>query len=201
MERIEHEATRMGRLVEDLLLLARLDQGRPLEREPVDVVTVALDAVAAAGAVEPDRPITVDIGEGPAEVRGDQFRLRQVVDNLLANVRDHTPPGTRASVRVSATDGDVTLVVADEGPGMSTEDVSHAFDRFWQAGGRRLGRRARRRPGPVDRGRDRRRPRRADRLRRRPGPRVDVHHHPPSLTGDAEPAPTCLPAGASTLSA
>jgi two-component system, OmpR family, sensor kinase len=135
MDRIEHEAMRMGHLVEDLLLLARLDQGRPLEREPVDVVTVALDAVAAAGAVEPQRPIRVDIGDGPAEVEGDPFRLRQVVDNLLANVREHTPPGTPASVRVAAADGNVTVVIADEGPGMTGEEAAHAFDRFWQAGG------------------------------------------------------------------
>jgi two-component system OmpR family sensor kinase len=135
MERIEHEAMRMSHLVEDLLLLARLDQGRPLEREPVDLVPLALDAVAAAGAVEPERPITVEIEEGPAEVRGDPNRLRQVVDNLLANVREHTAPATPASVRVAATDAHVTLVVSDEGPGMSADDASHAFDRFWQAGG------------------------------------------------------------------
>jgi two-component system OmpR family sensor kinase len=135
MDRIEHEAMRMSHLVEDLLLLARLDQGRPLEQEPVDLLTVALDAVAAAGAVEPERPIRVDVGEGPVEVRGDPFRLRQVVDNLLANVREHTPPGTPASVGVSATEANVTLIVVDEGPGMSSEEASHAFDRFWQAGG------------------------------------------------------------------
>jgi two-component system OmpR family sensor kinase len=133
MARIEHEAMRMGHLVEDLLLLARLDQGRPLEREPVDLGTVVLDTVASAGAVEPDRPIRVELGEGPAEVQGDPNRLRQVLDNLLANVREHTPPGTPASVRLVATDADVALVVADEGPGMTADDASHAFDRFWQA--------------------------------------------------------------------
>ena len=135
MSRIEHEAMRMGHLVDDLLLLARLDQGRPLDRSPVDLAAVALDAVAAAGAVEPERPIRVDIGEDPAEVRGDAVRLRQVVDNLLANVREHTPAGTPASVRVVAGDAGVTVVVADEGPGMSAEEASRAFDRFWQAGG------------------------------------------------------------------
>jgi two-component system OmpR family sensor kinase len=135
MARIEHEAVRMGSLVEDLLLLARLDQGRPLEREPVDVVNVALEAVAAAGAVEPDRPIRVDIGEGPVEVLGDAHRLRQVIDNLLANVREHTPAGTPASVRVGAPEAAVTVVVADEGPGMTDEEAARAFDRFWQAGG------------------------------------------------------------------
>ena len=135
MARIEHEALRMGSLVEDLLLLARLDQGRPLEREPVDLVNVALDAVAAAGAVEPDRPIRVAVGEGPVEVVGDAHRLRQVIDNLLVNIREHTPAGTRASVRIVATDDAVTLVVADEGPGMTDEEAARAFDRFWRAGG------------------------------------------------------------------
>jgi two-component system OmpR family sensor kinase len=135
MARIEHEAVRMSSLVEDLLLLARLDQGRPLEREPVDVVSVALEAVAAAGAVEPGRPIKVDVGEGPVEVLGDAHRLRQVIDNLLANIRAHTPAGTPALVRVAATGSGVTLVVADEGPGMTEEEAARAFDRFWQAGG------------------------------------------------------------------
>ena len=135
MARIEHEAVRMGALVEDLLLLARLDQGRPLEHEPVDLVNVALEAVAAAGAVEPDRPIRVDVGEGPVEVLGDAHRLRQVIDNLLANIREHTPAGTPASVHVGATETAVTVVVADEGPGMTEDEAAHAFDRFWQAGG------------------------------------------------------------------
>jgi two-component system OmpR family sensor kinase len=134
MARIEHEAVRMGQLVEDLLLLARLDQGRPLEREPVDLIGVALEAVAAAGAVEPDRPIRVDVGDGPVEVEGDAHRLRQVIDNLLANIREHTPAGTPASVQVGATDATVSVIVADEGPGMTPEEAAHAFDRFWQAG-------------------------------------------------------------------
>jgi two-component system OmpR family sensor kinase len=134
MARIEHEATRMGHLVEDLLLLARLDQGRPLDREPVDLGPLVLDTVSAAGAVEPQRPINVDIAESAPQVRGDRNRLRQVVDNLLANVREHTPPATPVSVRLAATDGNVVLTVADDGPGMTADDASHAFDRFWQAG-------------------------------------------------------------------
>jgi two-component system OmpR family sensor kinase len=134
MTRIEHEALRMSQLVEDLLLLARIDQGRPLEQAPVDLIGVALEAVAAAGAVEPDRPIRVDVGEGPVEVLGDANRLRQVVDNLLANIREHTPAGTPASVRVGATEKSATVVVTDEGPGMTEEEAAHAFDRFWQAG-------------------------------------------------------------------
>jgi len=89
MQRIEDEATRMGVLVDDLLLLARLDQGRPLEREPVDLATVVGQAVDAAHAVEPDRPLSLAV-DAPVTVVGDRRRLRQVVDNLLANVR--TPP-------------------------------------------------------------------------------------------------------------
>jgi two-component system OmpR family sensor kinase len=135
MARIEHEAVRMGDLVEDLLLLARLDQGRPLEREPVDLTALVLDAVVAARAIEPDRPIDVAVGDDQVSVAGDRHRLRQVVDNLLTNVREHTPVGTRAEVRLSGNGPNTTLVVADDGPGMTAEEASHAFDRFWQAGG------------------------------------------------------------------
>ena len=137
MGRIEHEAVRMGDLVGDLLLLARLDQGRPLERDDVDLTALVLDAVAAAKAVEPDRRVRVDVGEEPVTVSGDPHRLRQVVDNLLANVRDHTPPATAVSVRLGVTPSRsrATLVVADDGPGMAEEDAAHAFDRFWQAEG------------------------------------------------------------------
>ena len=90
MARIEAEAERMGVLVDDLLLLARLDQGRPLAREPVDLVAIARDAVDAARAIDPARAIDLDV---PAEavVTGDAGRLRQVVDNLLENARVHTP--------------------------------------------------------------------------------------------------------------
>ena len=133
MARIEREAVRMGDLVEDLLLLARLDQGRPLESEPVDLTTVVLDAVTAAKAVEPDRDIRLDLGGSPAFVTGDAHRLRQVVDNLLANVREHTTPTTAASVALSVGPAAATVVVADDGPGMTADEAAHAFDRFWQA--------------------------------------------------------------------
>ncbi len=132
MSRIEREAIRMGDLVEDLLLLARLDQGRPLEHAPVDLTAVVLDAATAARAVEPERPLRIDVGEGPVVVTGDAHRLRQVVDNLLTNVREHTPETTAVSVRLSATSGAATLVVADDGPGMSPEVAARVFDRFWQ---------------------------------------------------------------------
>jgi two-component system OmpR family sensor kinase len=132
MARIEREAMRMGDLVEDLLLLARLDQGRPLEAAPVDLTALVLDAVTAARAVEPQRPLRVDVGETPAVVTGDGNRLRQVVDNLLTNVREHTTPTTSVSVTLTAGATMATLVVGDDGPGMSAEEATHVFDRFWQ---------------------------------------------------------------------
>jgi two-component system OmpR family sensor kinase len=132
MARIEREAMRMGELVEDLLLLARLDQGRPLDAAPVDLTALVLDAVTAARAVEPDRPLQVDVGEVPVVVTGDGNRLRQVVDNLLTNVREHTTPTTTVSVTLRSGPTVATLVVADDGPGMSGEEAARAFDRFWQ---------------------------------------------------------------------
>jgi two-component system OmpR family sensor kinase len=133
MSRIEREAVRMSDLVEDLLLLARLDQGRPLEAAPVDLTVLVLDAATAARAVEPNRPLRVDVGDVPVVVTGDGHRLRQVVDNLLANVREHTTPTTSVSVNLTADETWATLVVADDGPGMAAEEARHAFDRFWQA--------------------------------------------------------------------
>src|SRR5439155_24006453 len=102
--RIEQEAARMGVLVDDLLLLTRLDEGRLLERTAVDVGALAADAVEAARAVEPDRPIALDV-TGSVEGWGDRDRLRQVVDNLLANVPGHTPAVAPARVRVAADAG------------------------------------------------------------------------------------------------
>ena len=133
LARIEEEAVRMGVLVDDLLLLTRLDDGRPLDREPVDLGAVAADAVAAAQAVEPDRPIELDV-VGSVEVVGDRHRLRQVVDNLLANVRAHTPAGSPATVRVASDgDGHAVLEVADRGPGLDPEQAAHVFERFYRA--------------------------------------------------------------------
>jgi two-component system OmpR family sensor kinase len=133
MSRIEREAVRMGELVEDLLLLARLDQGRPLERAPVDLTAVVLDAVTAAKAVEPDRPLQIDVADHPVVVAGDGNRLRQIVDNLLTNVREHTTPTTAVAVRLTADSQAATVVVADDGPGMTAEEAARVFDRFWQA--------------------------------------------------------------------
>jgi two-component system, OmpR family, sensor kinase len=131
MHRIEDEAARMGVLVEELLLLARLDQGRPVDRQPVDLTALARDAVADARVVEPARPLELDTN-GPVRVTGDAVRLRQVLDNLLANVRTHTPPETAAAVRVRADDGHAVLEVADRGPGMSEDESARAFERFYR---------------------------------------------------------------------
>ena len=133
MRRIEDEAARMGVLVDDLLLLARLDHGRILERDPVDLSRLVDDAVADACAVEPDRPINVERPDGPVVVPGDDVRLHQVVANLLANARVHTPPGTPVTVRLALENGDAVVAVADQGPGMTPDAVSHAFERFYRA--------------------------------------------------------------------
>jgi two-component system, OmpR family, sensor kinase len=133
MARIEHEAQHMATLVEDLLLLARLDQGRPLADERVDLTRIVEETVAHVRAADPQRSIAVDLPNAPMIVRGDGLRLRQVLDNLLANVRDHTDPGTIATVTLAASDGTATLTVADNGPGMRPDEAAHAFERFWQA--------------------------------------------------------------------
>jgi two-component system OmpR family sensor kinase len=132
MRRIEQEAARMGVLVDDLLLLARLDEGRPLRREAVDLRALAADAVADARAAEPARPLELDVN-GPVVVTGDDARLRQVLGNLLANVRTHTPADAPASVRVRAADGEARLEVRDSGPGLDPVDAAQAFERFYRA--------------------------------------------------------------------
>jgi two-component system OmpR family sensor kinase len=129
MRRIEQEGKRMGELVEELLLLARLDQGLPLERQPVDVAAVVDAAVDAARAADPQRPIDV-VSDGPLVVVGAESRLRQVVDNLLTNARVHTPAATPVHVRLGAEDEQVVLEVADEGPGVPPEEADRIFERF-----------------------------------------------------------------------
>jgi two-component system OmpR family sensor kinase len=132
MRRIEDEAARMGLLVDDLLLLARLDQGRPLDRGAVDLVAVAGDALADLSAIDPARPVTFEHPDRLV-VSGDEARLRQVAGNLLANARIHTPPGTAVHVRVRASGGQAILEVADEGPGLPPGDEHLVFERFYRA--------------------------------------------------------------------
>jgi two-component system OmpR family sensor kinase len=131
MRRIEEEAARMGVLVDDLLLLARLDQGRPLEREPVDLTRITADAVDDARAIAPDRPIEYS-PNGAVVVPGDEARLRQVLANLLQNANRHTPPDTHVYVSVATDDTDAVIEVRDEGPGMEPEDAARVFERFWR---------------------------------------------------------------------
>jgi two-component system OmpR family sensor kinase len=132
MAAIEAEAERMTVLVDDLLLLARLDEAPPRGAETVDLVSVAREAVDAARAVEPDRPIELRTPR-TADVVADGDRLRQVVDNLLANVRVHTPAGSPAEVSVDANGEWVTLEVIDAGPGVPMDARAHVFDRFYRA--------------------------------------------------------------------
>jgi two-component system, OmpR family, sensor kinase len=131
MRRIEQEGKRMGELVEELLLLARLDEGLPLERRPVDVSAVLDAAVDAARAADPQRPIDVD-SQRPLVVLGSEYRLRQVVDNLLTNARVHTPARTPVHVRLAGADREVGLEVADEGPGVPAEEADRIFERFYR---------------------------------------------------------------------
>ncbi|WP_218031410.1 sensor histidine kinase [Pseudonocardia saturnea] len=137
MRRIEEEATRMSSLVDELLLLARLDQGPVTERRPVDVAGLAAAALGTARAADPARSWALTV-HGPTEVRGDGVQLRRVLDNLLTNVREHTPAGTAAVVTVSGADeaaGGVVLEVADDGPGVPDAERERVLERFHQVGG------------------------------------------------------------------
>ena len=131
MERIEAEAARMGGLVEELLLLARLDEGVPLQRGPVDLAAVAGDAIADLRVGGRHNPVSLVAG-GPVVVDGDEARLRQVVANLLTNAVTHTPEGTPVHVSVLREGDEVVLCVADEGPGLAPEVAARAFDRFFR---------------------------------------------------------------------
>jgi len=135
MSRIESESRRMGLLVEDLLLLARLDAQRPLERHRVDLLALASDAVHDAQSIAPQRDITMEVFDGPGtpEVLGDEARLRQVLGNLVANALQHTPDTAGITVRVGTDDNKAVVEVCDEGPGMSTEDAHRVFERFYRA--------------------------------------------------------------------
>ena len=208
MSGIRGETARMGHLVEDLLLLARLDESRPFERSPVDLVAVATEAVEAARAVGPEWQLGVE-ATGPVFVSGDSSRLRQVFDNLLSNVRAHTPPGTTAIIAISRAGGEVLCQVTDDGPGIGADDAARLFERFFRADPSRSAGERRRRPWPVHRGRHRRRPRgpRGGRPGPRPGTRGHLHHpdagpRRPGLRGSAgagrRAGPGCARAPSST---
>jgi two-component system OmpR family sensor kinase len=131
LTKVEAEAARMSTLVDDMLLLARLDSGRPLEREPVDVVLLVAEAVTDAQVVDGDRTWRLELPEEPVEVPGDAQRLHQAVTNLLRNATRHTPPGTVVTVRVAGTDdGRVVVAVHDDGPGIAPELLPVVFERF-----------------------------------------------------------------------
>jgi two-component system OmpR family sensor kinase len=131
MEGISRESARMSLLVDDLLLLARLDEGRPLEREQVRLSEVVCEAVETARAMEPERRIDMDAR--PVDVLGDRQRLRQVVDNLLNNTRAHTPPDAPVHVSVERRNGNAIVRVADAGPGLTSDQRERVFERFYRA--------------------------------------------------------------------
>jgi two-component system OmpR family sensor kinase len=132
MRRTEEEAVRMGGLVDGMLELARLDKGRPIAREAVDLAAVARDAGRDAQAVEPTRPLAV-LADDRVFVRGDPHGLHQVAANLVGNALAHTAPGTPVSVRVTSAGAEAWLEVADAGPGMRPEVASRVFERFFRA--------------------------------------------------------------------
>ncbi len=138
MQRVEQESARMGVLVEDMLLLARLDQQRPIERRPVDLLILAVDAVQDARMIAPERSIELTVGSGAAFlVLGDEVRLRQVIGNLMSNALTHTPDGTPVEVRLLS--GTLygalgaVLEVADQGQGLQANQAERVFERFYRA--------------------------------------------------------------------
>jgi two-component system, OmpR family, sensor kinase len=135
--RVESESTRMTGLVEDLLLLARLDNGRAVAREPVDLTRLVVDAVSDARAAGSDHTWVLEIPAAPVEVVGDADRLHQVVVNLLGNARAHTPAGSSVTIGLSTEDGSVLLRVSDDGPGIPPELLPRVFERFARGDGSR----------------------------------------------------------------
>ena len=132
MNGIERESARMACLVDDLLLLARLDEHHLRDPEPVELVGLAAEAIETARTVGPAWPINLVAGE-PVEVSGDPGALRQVIDNLLSNVRAHTPEGTHATIRVGREHHDAVVEVADDGPGLTEEQAAMVFERFFRS--------------------------------------------------------------------
>ncbi|HZX07354.1 sensor histidine kinase, partial [Kribbella sp.] len=133
MGKVMVETTRMASLVEDLLLLARLDAGRPLDRRPVDLSRLARDTVADAEIVAPSHHWELALPDGPIVVTGDEQRLHQVVTNLLTNARRHTPPGTTVTVAATRRDDTAVLTVHDDGPGIPADLLPNVFQRFTRA--------------------------------------------------------------------
>ncbi|WP_277224154.1 sensor histidine kinase [Mycolicibacterium hassiacum] len=130
MDRVQSETERMTQLVEDMLLLARLDTGRPLDFEPVDLTRLVVDATSDAHVAAPEHRWSLDLPDEPVVVEGDEARLRQVLANLLANARVHTPPGTAVTTSLAVHDDAVVLTVADDGPGIPEWLQPEVFQRF-----------------------------------------------------------------------
>jgi signal transduction histidine kinase len=134
LEDIDAETAHLAALVDDLLLLARTDAGTiEIDRAPVDLADVAVEAVGPLTAMAAERGVTLVADPLPAEVDGDALRLRQLVKILVDNAVAHTPPGGSVTVRVRPADGAGVLVVEDGGPGIREEDLPHVFERFWRA--------------------------------------------------------------------
>jgi two-component system OmpR family sensor kinase len=131
--RIEGESVRMGSLTEDLLLLARLDQARVMDTKPVNITEVVEAAIASARVVGTSHPISFDSTYEELFVLGDQPRIHQVIANLLANVRAHTPSGTATKLTLARDADGVRIRVSDSGPGLSIEDQKRIFERFYRA--------------------------------------------------------------------
>jgi two-component system OmpR family sensor kinase len=133
MSRVESEAERMSRLVEDLLLLARLDSGPAIDVQPTDLTEIVINAVSDARAAGPDHSWQLNLPEEPVLALGDRHRLHQVVANLLANARTHTPPGTRVLAEIQVVDAQAVVRVSDDGPGIPPEIQHQVFERFTRA--------------------------------------------------------------------
>ena len=133
ISRIEGESKRMSSLVEDLLLLARVDQAREMKSEAVDIVKLVADATASAQVSGPNHPITLIAPKSEVFMLGDEVRIHQVIANLLANARSHTPDGTPIAVMITSSEDGLSISVADKGPGISEVDQKRIFERFYRA--------------------------------------------------------------------
>lgn len=138
LNRIESEAGRMSSLVEDLLPLARLDSGRPLDSVPVDVTRLMLDAVSDAQVAGREHAWRLELPDEVVEVVGDEMRLTQMIVNLLAHARVHTPAGTTVTARVRSAASDLVIEVEDDGPGIDPALLPHLFERFARGDSARL---------------------------------------------------------------